>query len=266
MKRPLVIIKLGGSVITDKSRGRSAFRKDIVSRLIREILYAKKKKDFDLILVHGAGAYPHFLTTKYKLKDGFKGKKSALGFALVKKELFRLNLFVWDLCLKSGLIVSTLQPGASIMTWGGKIRYFDTKILEKQLRMGLSPLLFGEDVVDAKSDMAVLSGDKTIAHLAKKLHASKVIFVSDVDGVFDKNPKVYKNVKLIREINHENFHSVVDSMESYNKNDASGEMKGKLEAIKNELEGIDVRIIGGFIDGNLETVLLGGIVGTRILF
>ena len=126
-------------------------------------------------------------------------------------------------------------------------------------------LLMGDDSLDETRGIAVLSGDKTMAYLAKKYKASKVIFVSDVDGVFDKNPKVYKDARLIKEINSQNFKKVIDSMVVFNKNDASGEMKGKLEAIQNDLRGFQVQIINGLEKFALRKFFLGLSPGTKII-
>lgn len=262
--KKLLIVKLGGSVITEKSKGRGAFRKAVVKRLVSEIVEAKKKKDFDLILVHGAGAYPHFLTTKYRLDEGFKGEKTAFGFSLVKNNLFKLNNLVWSECLKGGLSVCTIEPAAVITTNNGEIKHFDTFFVEGLLKLGIIPLLMGDDTLDETRGIAILSGDKTMAYLAKKYKANKIIFVSDVDGVFDKNPKIYKDAKLIREINKQNFGKIIDSMETFNKNDASGEMKGKLLAIKERLLDMDVEIISGFTPNRLKDSLLGNFSGTQI--
>lgn len=264
MKRDFVIIKLGGSVITDKSKSRGGFRKRIVARLAKEIVDAKKKKDFDLILVHGAGAYAHFLTKKYRIAEGYLGRQSAFGYAHIKNELFRLNNLVWSECLRAGLVVCTVQPSAVIFTKGGRINNFDTRFIEALLKMGITPLLLGDDTIDETKGMVILSGDKTMAYLAHKFGAARVIFIADVEGVFDKNPKVYKDAKLIKEINKKNFKEIIDSMETYNINDASDEMKGKLMAIKEELKGREVQIVSGLRSGVLKKALLGNNPGTRV--
>lgn len=266
MKKELVIVKLGGSVLTDKSKKKGAFRREVVRRLIREIVEARREKDFSLILVHGAGAYPHYLTSKYRIADGFQGAESAWGFAQIKKELFKLNNLVWSECQAAGLAVCTVQPSAVIITKNCQIKNFDTRLIEALLKMGITPLLMGDDTIDETRGMAILSGDKIMAYLVKRFGADKVIFVSDVDGVFDRNPKVYKDAKLIKEINNRNFDSIIDSMKAFNKNDASGEMKGKLLAIREELKGVEVKIVGGFSKSSLNLSLLGGDIGTRILF
>lgn len=264
MERGLNIVKIGGSVLTDKSQEHGDFQTEIVERLIGEIVEAKKEKDFGLILIHGAGSYPHFLTTKYELNKGFFGSKSAEGFSRVKLELAKMNAQLWAICLKAGLSVATISASSVIVTSDGEISSFDTEIVERYLQLGITPVLHGDDTMDRVKGIAVLSGDKTMAYLAKYLDVDNVIFVSDVDGVFNKNPKVYKDAHVIGEINDSNFTNVVDNMEIYNENDASGEMKGKLIAIKKRLSGRNVRIVGGLKKGVLKDTLLGRQHGTRI--
>ena len=171
--KPLYIIKIGGSLLTDKSKTKSKFRKKIVSSIIKQIVEAKKPKNFNLILVHGAGAYPHFLTTEYGINDGFKGPKSAEGFVRIKNELFKLNNYFWDECIKAGLNVCTVQPSAVIFTENGQIRSFDTRLIDALLSMEIVPILMGDDSIDSKKGISVLSGDKIVAYLAKKYNAKK---------------------------------------------------------------------------------------------
>ena len=56
----MYIIKLGGSVITDK-RKENYFKKDIVDNLAKVIKKANKKT----IIIHGAGSFGHIIADKY---------------------------------------------------------------------------------------------------------------------------------------------------------------------------------------------------------
>lgn len=262
--KSLYIIKVGGSLLTDKSKTKSKFRKKIVSSVIKQIIEAKKQENFDLILVHGAGAYPHFLTTKYRLNDGFKGPKSAKGFVRVKNELFKLSNFLWEECLGQGLFVCAVQPSAVIFTENGRIRNFDTRLIDALLSMEIVPVLMGDDSIDSKKGISVLSGDKIVAYLAKRYKAKRVIFVTDVDGIFDKNPKVYKDAKLIKEIDKSNFKKTLSDIEIHNVYDASGEMKGKLLAISKDLANFEVQIVNGLKSGFVQRAIAGNRVGTLV--
>ena len=265
MRRSLVIIKLGGSVITDKGRGKRVFRKDQVKRLAKEIFEARKKKDCDLIIAHGAGSFGHPLAVKYKLHQGYLGPESFKGFVLTKKAMYDLSLLVWREFSRAGLLACVVEPASHMVVSDGKIQKFDGRFIKLLVKRNIIPILFGDVVFDQKQGIAIVSADQIVSKLARMLGASKVIFVSDVEGVFDKNPKVYKDAKLIREINSKNYEEVLSKMHVHNKNDVTGEMKGKLMAIKNELEDMEVRIISGFIENNLRMLLLGGSSGTRIL-
>jgi uridylate kinase len=57
------------------------------------------------------------------------------------------------------------------------------------------------------------TSDSTSAHLAKTLGASFFVNLTNVDGLFDKNPKVVKNAKLIPEICWKDFDKRASSME-----------------------------------------------------
>src|SRR5438874_9113325 len=58
------IVKLGGSVLTDKSSYRTA-RSDVISRLARELAGYP-----DLVVVHGAGSFGHVLAKERRLAEG----------------------------------------------------------------------------------------------------------------------------------------------------------------------------------------------------
>lgn len=266
MKRELVIIKLGGSVVTDKSKSRGVFRRRVTARLAQEIAKAKRQKNFDLIIAHGAGSFGHPIAAKYHLDKGYLGSESAKGFALCKKAMFELSLLVWEELVKAGINASIVQPSTIMTTSDSKILKFDTNFIKALLTKKIIPILFGDVVIDTKRGFSIVSGDKMVAYLAKQLKASKVIFVSDVEGVFDKNPKVFGGARLISEINNKNYKQIISNMVAHNKNDVSGEMRGKILTVKRELGSFNVSVVGGFSKGKVLTTLAGDKVGTRLNF
>jgi len=63
-----IILKIGGSAITDKT-GDLAAKTEIINRLSEEI----KRADLDnLIIVHGGGSFGHPTAAQYGIKDGYK--------------------------------------------------------------------------------------------------------------------------------------------------------------------------------------------------
>ena len=269
MVKNLVIIKLGGSVITDKNINKPIFKKRVVKRLCREIYAAKKREKFNLILVHGAGSFGHYTAKKFKLNKGYLGPESSIGVTLTKKEVLELNLLLITELINVGINVSLVETSAVAKTNGGIIEKFDTSIIKDLLTKNITPVLSGDVVFDSKMGIAILSGDQIATYLAKKLGADKVVFVSNVDGIFDKNPNIHKNAKLIPEINKTNYKKVINQMKIHNKSDVTGEMKGKIQAIRKDLSGAKVLIINGLKEGNMLKSLIspnGHKIGTVLEF
>lgn len=240
-----MVTKLGGSVITDKTAKKGLFRKNVVERLAREIKTAKDRGKFSLILVHGAGSFAHPIAKKYRLNEGYLDTKSSEGFAKTKIGVLELNLLVLKELERAGLAVCIVESSAVIRANSGRIKEFDTKFIETLLAQDIIPLLSGDVVIDEKMGFSIISGDQIVASLAKRFGAKKVVFISDVDGIFDKDPKVYPNAKLMPEINNRNYRNIIKNMKVKNKKDVTGEMKGKILSIKRELEGVKVIITNG---------------------
>ena len=82
----MFIIKLGGSVITDKTK-EAYFKTEIMNNLSREI----KKSNQQCIIIHGAGSFGHVLAKKYNLNQGFYDDNQLKGFAKTMEMVQVLN-------------------------------------------------------------------------------------------------------------------------------------------------------------------------------
>jgi len=103
----MFILKLGGSVITDKSVENS-FKKDIVERLALEI----KKANKEVIIIHGAGSYGHILAKKYDLNNGYKNEEQKLGFAKTHTSVQQLNSLVLKSLQQNNIAAVSIPPHA----------------------------------------------------------------------------------------------------------------------------------------------------------
>lgn len=267
MNKKLLIIKIGGSVITKKGENKAIFEKEIVKKIIKQIRDAKEKKDFNLILIHGAGSFAHPIAKKYNLSKGYINKESNKGYKLTKEALNKLSNLILSALEKENIKSKIIDSTNLITTSYGKIVDFNIQPIEKILEKGITPILYGNLAPDKNQTFSVVSGDKQATYLAKNLNADKLIFISDVDGVYDKNPKTDSNSKHIPLITETNFQKIISSMSQHNENDVTGEMKGKLESIHEDLKGVEVEIVNGYkiflADDNF---ILNRIQGTRIIF
>ena len=100
----MILIKFGGSVITNKEKPLSVRRKTI-DNLSKSL----KKIDETMIIVHGGGSYGHYWSVKYDMHT--KEKKYDLrGVAIVKNSMIELNKIVLDSLLKNKLNPYCLPP------------------------------------------------------------------------------------------------------------------------------------------------------------
>lgn len=262
--KKLIIIKIGGSVITNKDTNKASFRKSVTKRLLSEL--KPFTSEFQFILVHGAGSFGHPLAKKYRLNEGYINSDSFKGVALTKLSVLKLSqLFLTEM---NGLGINSclIETSTVAQTTNKKISSFNISSIKSVLKLNNIPVLSGDVVYDSKKKIAILSGDQIVVYLAKKLNASKIIFVSDVDGVYNKNPKKFKDAKLIKEINKKNYREIIENVEMHNSNDVTGEMKGKILTIKENLKNIQAIIINGSKTNNLKNALEEKKLGTRILF
>jgi isopentenyl phosphate kinase len=162
-----------------------------------------------------------------------------------------------------GLPTIPLQPSSFILTRNKRIKLADINLITKYLEMNFIPVLYGDVVLDTgPSKMAVLSGDQIITYLAGKLQAEKVILATDVDGIYDKNPKKYPQARLLEKVTSKED---IKTGEETNI-DVTGGMGGKVTELLDLLKlGIESQIINANREGNIKKILSGEKVnGTTI--
>jgi len=85
-----VVLKLGGSVITEKAKPLTPNLK-AVKRLAEEISDAKVTS---LVVVHGGGSFGHPVASMYKIAEGFADKGQLVGFSKTHEAMVSLNKIV----------------------------------------------------------------------------------------------------------------------------------------------------------------------------
>lgn len=266
MAKPLIILKLGGSVITYKDTSLPKARTETLKSLGEQINELYKTGRFDFIIIHGTGSFGHPLAKKYNLMEGMTTSEEKLGYCQMEKQDLQLHQKVLDSLLKLQIPAIGLSPHSFVSTSGKKFSGFDLTIIRGFLEKDLVPVIHGDGIYDNKQGCTVLSGDIIMPYLAKQLQAEKVIFLSDVDGVFDADPKKNPQAKLIPEINNQNLSQILKGITSNNPNDVSGEMRGKVLEIKKRLPGVNVHIVNGLKPRNLLRLVAGYSTGTQLLF
>ncbi len=178
------IIKIGGSLITNKSEYRK-FLPDKAEHIVEELL-----KIDDFVLVHGGGSFGHFISEKYNL-PGELSEERLRAAAIVKYDMQDLNQMILQLLNKKSRMSIGISP--FFLKRGDR---FDYSIVQEILEKGLIPVIYG-DVYFLKERIGILSGDHIMVSLAEMLHPQRAIFLTDVDGVYDRDPKKFPDAKLV---------------------------------------------------------------------
>ena len=256
----MFLVKLGGSVITDKKKIRTA-KLAIIRRLAREVASAED----DLILVHGAGSFGHILAREHRLAEGFRKDSQLRAVAEVQKDVRKLNIMVVDALVKAGASPVSVPPSLAARLCRGKIESLDVTPFREYLRMGTMPVTFGDVVVDTERRFGICSGDDLMLELSKAFKPMMSLFVSDVDGIFTGDPKPKGTQMLVREIGAKDIGEIDLSVNAGI--DVTGGIKGKLTKML-EMAGHsdETWILNGLVPGRLEDALAGRrFAGTRVV-
>ena len=262
MRNNLIILKLGGSVITEKDKPLTP-NLQVIERLAGEISKANFKP---LIIVHGGGSYGHPLAKKYGIAEGFRDHSQIYGFSRTHEAMISLNRLLVKSLLKYSLPAFSVSPSSFIMTEDGRIQTFNDEILKAALRLDLVPVLYGDAVLDTKRGFTILSGDQIISALAIKLRAEKIIMGIDVDGLYDSDPKKNPSAQLINEASLKDLTEMIQNIGGSSAPDVTGGMLGKILELQAAVEnGVETLIINALKPNNLYKALKGEVViGTRI--
>ncbi len=241
------MIKLGGSVITDKSMEYS-FKEGVVKRLIQEIKEASTKTKQRVILVHGGGSFGHPGAKKYGLNTP-RPHDTAKGTAEVQYQMRRLNQLIMNIMLENNLWGVSI-PGGLVSTFNdGKLESIKTELFEALLGIGTTPVTFGDVAIDRKRDVTICSGDDLMMGLASL--ADRAIFVTDVDGIIKDGNIVKIFTKDMLPLTTE------DHKGSERKIDVTGGMNGKVKNMLKMSSMCQTIVVNGKIEGRLKKVLLG---------
>lgn len=221
------VLKLGGSVITDKEKPLTP-NLQAIKRLAKEIAQAEV---LSLIVVHGGGSFGHHIAKLYNLTEGYIDPSQIIGFSEAHHAMTKLNSLVMEALLNNNINAVVIQPSSCVITKTGRIQSMEKKPLKRMIDMGLVPVLYGDTVLDSEKGFAILSGDQIVSSLALNFGASRIIIGGDVDGLYTKDPKTSKSAKLIKRVTLEELKTQKHDIEGSKATDVTGGMLGKVREL-----------------------------------
>jgi isopentenyl phosphate kinase len=267
MQHKPIIVKLGGSIITEKDATKPVIRTRQVKRLAREIFHAyggdTHASHPPLILLYGAGSFGHPLAHEYQLSGRALSHDTIVGITKTTHSMRKLGGALTDIFLKEGVPVVPLQTSAFVREQHGKLVITNYSLIEDILAHGGVPLLGGDVIIADHHHTAIVSADRLASEFVRHFHSRKLLFATDVSGVYKKFP-ARAHEHPIPTMGRKELSEVIALQSNKNSNrDVTGAMGGKLRALLS-LRNCSIIIFNGLDRGALGRVLHGESEGTCI--
>jgi len=240
----IIVIKIGSSLLVDNTR---KIRKKWLLSFAKDIkkLKSKNKK----IIIVSSGAIALGCKKMNYNKANLKLDKSQAIASVGQIEL--MNLFSQTF-LKFGLNISQIL--LTLEDTEERRRSINAKrTFENLFELDYIPIVNENDTI-ATSEIKYGDNDRLASRVAQITNADTLILLSDVDGLFTKNPKMFKDAKLIKQIDHleEDIKNInIKGLTEFGK----GGMNTKIEAAKIcNLAGCNMIIANGLYQNPIDQI------------
>ncbi|RLE54547.1 MAG: hypothetical protein DRJ40_10690 [Thermoprotei archaeon] len=255
----VVVIKLGGSALTDKSRGSGGVRAEVLENVASDLRYLRSR-GFSVVLVTGGGYEAHKLAKEYGLGCKYVDSSRFSGAILTHIAAANLCEYVCKYLCERGIAASPLHPFSMTVLCGCNVEYFPIDVVEQLLVKGVVPVLHGDVCLDREYNFSILSGDDIVKYLCNVLLGVRCcIFLMDVPGILrDSGDEIYSTI-YVSELD-----SVVHEVMSRGGTDkttvvdVTGGIRKKLYVARDiARRGIPVYFASGFRKGVLRLIVDG---------
>ena len=250
-KSKRIVVKIGTNTLTDKN---GIIDLGIIKSLVSQITQIKNSKEIVIVTSGAIGAGMKELGIKTRPEE-VVGQQvcAAVGQGILMTSYY-------SVFSKHGVKIAQILITYNDLANKENYRHLANS-LEKLLELGIIPIINENDPVSI-SEIGPSFGDNDnmSALIAEKIKADLLIILTNVDGLFNKNPKD-KNSALISEV--KNIDREIESMGSGSSDLGIGGMKTKIQAAKKVTEaGAAVIIANGRKNNVLIDVINGNDIGT----
>jgi isopentenyl phosphate kinase len=295
--RQLVLLKLGGSLITDKTQAYTARHKVLADLALQISRALQSDPDLRLLLGHGSGSFGHVAAKKYRTRDGVspspltplpkgEGKSPPSprgrgagrraepveagegnywpGFAEVWYQATTLNRYVIQALHEAGVPAITFSPAASVWSENGRVENWDLSQIRYALEKGLVPVVHGDVIFDRAKGGTILSTEDLFEHLARELRPERILLAGLEAAVWADFPARKHRMEVLTRASFEEIRAGIGASVGA---DVTGGMQSKVEqmlALVEQIPGLGAVIFSGEGTGNLEKALRGENIGTLV--
>lgn len=172
-----LLVKLGGSLITDK-QGHRSVRRQILRSLAADLaeFLRESPEDVRVVLGHGSGSYGHAAAAGTALdprhsESGSTVRSQDLVAAAVRTQEAAADLhrLVIEELLAAGVPAFSLAPGSFLVTRDGDPDVVFPEPLRGALRTGASVVVRGDVAIDRRKGFCIVSTETVLLALAEEL-------------------------------------------------------------------------------------------------
>ena len=243
----IIVIKIGSSLLIDENK---KIRRTWLAEFAKDI-YELIKNNKKIIIV-SSGAIAMGCKKLNLSKKNLKIDKSQAVASIGQIEL--MNLFS-EIFIKKKINISqillTLEDTEQRRRSLNAKRTFDNLF-----QLGFVPIVNENDTI-ATTEIKYGDNDRLASRVAQISGADSLILLSDVDGLYTQNPKIYKNASLIKEI--KNIDKGIEKIATKSIGEhGTGGMKTKIDAAKIcQLSGCQMAIANGLLMRPIKKIIKG---------
>lgn len=172
----MIIIKIGGAALTDKTKEHT-----LCDQGILQILQPLQQLRQTLILIHGAGSFGHMSAARTGLVAGgnLLPSTSHLPNAIAdnRRSVTRLNHMVVDELINMGIPAVGVSPFPHWVCSNRKVITVAIDQVQAVVDAGMLPVLHGDVVLDTVLGCTILSGDAVVEKLCQELKPKVAVFM-----------------------------------------------------------------------------------------
>ncbi len=261
---PLIFLKLGGSLITDKHTPSTALPA-VISRIALEIAEAKAQQpDLKLVLGHGSGSFGHMAAKKFSTRTGVRTPEEWRGFAEVWLQASALHRIVVECLHEARLPALGFPASAGALVKDGQIIQWELSPLVSALNNGLLPVVYGDVAFDRQRGGTIVSTEDIFLYLACQLRPRCILLAGIEAGVWADYPQC---TCLVESITPQTLAHFLPALGSSSATDVTGGMYTKVEQmlkLVSQDPALEVDIFSGTAPGAVLAALRGEFSGTKI--
>ena len=235
-RRVISVLKIGGSLITDRRRYRVA-RPRAIDRMARAIGGWRARAPGDVLIVLGGGSFGHNVVDRHGLDPGGAHRSPCEVFELTAA-LYELKASFAAAMRRHGVPAMPLQETGLFTSRDEALALANPKPIEACFAAGYVPLVTGGLMVGDRGLLPVGS-DGIALPLLGPFAVRRVVMLTD-------RPGIMRGDRVVRKVTPQRFDRIMSIIDAPKKLDVTGGMRGKFAAaVELARRGVETVIAGG---------------------